>query len=446
MKRNSLMLLIVLLIANAKVDAQVPYGNMDGEELRFAQEKFDVESNDKWKLAFSGLADLRFAQTSDERAFQDPDSSSFGGRGNLRYGGRDKSGDGVGDRNGLGFHLSHLDFIAEVARNKNKVGHIHLLFDDTANQSSSGTKVGVFEAFLRNEYQLAKNLKLELKAGLFLPKISLENRDVAWSSSYSITPSAINSWIGEEIKVKGLQASMRTIQWNTLLEATGGIFSGNDGMGSVLSWRGWTMHDNYSFYGKTLRLRQQTLITAGTVDPFIELDNKIGYYGRLELWWNKLIRINYFYLNNNGDRNIRDQVTRNWAWETKFHHLGLQIGPYSGYELLAQAMQGSGQAGRTPEVTNDYESAYIMLAKKWQKLGISLRYDLFRVIDKDDTSDKNYQNGHAKTIAANYFINQRQLLMLETIVNESERRGNESYADFNKHKSSIYQLSYRLIY
>ena len=42
-----------------------------------------------------------------------------------------------------------------------------------------------------------------VKAGAFFPTISLENDDLGWTSPYTLTPSAINSWIGEELRTIG---------------------------------------------------------------------------------------------------------------------------------------------------------------------------------------------------------------------------------------------------
>jgi hypothetical protein len=36
-----------------------------------------------------------------------------------------------------------------------------------------------------------------VKTGAFFPTISLENDDLGWASPYTLTPSAINSWIGD---------------------------------------------------------------------------------------------------------------------------------------------------------------------------------------------------------------------------------------------------------
>src|SRR6185437_6111030 len=47
------------------------------------------------------------------------------------------------------------------------------------------------------------------KAGAFFPTISLENDDLGWTSPYTLTPSAINSWIGEELRTIGSEGTLR---------------------------------------------------------------------------------------------------------------------------------------------------------------------------------------------------------------------------------------------
>src|ERR1700712_551924 len=58
----------------------------------------------------------------------------------------------------------------------------------------------------------ANNLSWSVKAGAFFPTISLENDDLGWASPYTLTPSAINSWIGDELRTIGSEAAMK---WKT---------------------------------------------------------------------------------------------------------------------------------------------------------------------------------------------------------------------------------------
>ena len=47
------------------------------------------------------------------------------------------------------------------------------------------------------------------KIGMFYPEFSMENRGSAWTPVYTITPSAINSWYGEELRTLGTEATVR---------------------------------------------------------------------------------------------------------------------------------------------------------------------------------------------------------------------------------------------
>ena len=54
--------------------------------------------------------------------------------------------------------------------------------------------------------QRRRPVSWSVKAGAFFPTISLENDDLGWTSPYTLTPSAINSWIGEELRTIGSEA------------------------------------------------------------------------------------------------------------------------------------------------------------------------------------------------------------------------------------------------
>jgi len=47
--------------------------------------------------------------------------------------------------------------------------------------------------------------RYQLKVGVFYPRISLENSDYGWSSPYTLSSSAINTWVGEELRAYGAE-------------------------------------------------------------------------------------------------------------------------------------------------------------------------------------------------------------------------------------------------
>src|SRR5581483_4614405 len=88
------------------------------------------------------------------------------------------------------------------------------------------------------------DLGFSLKAGAFFPSISLENDDLGWTSPYTLTPSAINSWIGEELRTIGAEGTWR---WQTpnlgTLSLTSALLCCNEPAGILLADRGWAMDD-----------------------------------------------------------------------------------------------------------------------------------------------------------------------------------------------------------
>jgi len=63
--------------------------------------------------------------------------------------------------------------------------------------------VDALEAYLRYAPASDGDVSWSMKAGAFFPTISLENDDLGWASPYTLTPSAINSWIGDELRTIG---------------------------------------------------------------------------------------------------------------------------------------------------------------------------------------------------------------------------------------------------
>jgi len=68
--------------------------------------------------------------------------------------------------------------------------------------------IDALETYLRYDDQKG-DIGWSVKAGAFFPTISLENDDLGWTSPYTLTPSAINSWIGDELRTIGSEGRRR---------------------------------------------------------------------------------------------------------------------------------------------------------------------------------------------------------------------------------------------
>src|SRR6478672_1337737 len=148
---------------------------------------FDLLSPD----TLTGAADIRLVAADGEESW------TSGGFGKLRF-------DGDRDR----------DWRVTPA-----LGEAALVWQPRLGWTLSGTVVGLIqdvggnpqtglsEAYLSWKPMASGKLRLAARAGLMWPPLSLEYFVTEWAATETITPSAINSWLGEEVKVGGLEAT-----------------------------------------------------------------------------------------------------------------------------------------------------------------------------------------------------------------------------------------------
>lgn len=70
-------------------------------------------------------------------------------------------------------------------------------------QTHQEDAVELSEAFLAWRPTPHDPTRVSARAGLFWPPFSLEHDGVAWTTTRTLTPSAVNTWIAEEVKVAG---------------------------------------------------------------------------------------------------------------------------------------------------------------------------------------------------------------------------------------------------
>jgi hypothetical protein len=261
------------------------------------------------------------------------------------------------------------------------------------------------------------------RAGQMFPPVSMEHDGTGWTPSRTLTPSAINSWVGEEVLVEGVEASVATQAGDQGLGATLGVFSKDDTAGTMLAWRGWALHDISSDNNTLLPLpsgpQGYTAIfgpyQAYYSRPYDEVDHRLGYYVRADWRPPAAVAFNLEFYDNLGD----PAALRNgqWGWATRFWNLGTQYRLSDRDVLLSQAMTGSTHTGFTVD-TNDlyaievkFSSAYLMLSHDLGEMGggqtgggpwgkLTGRIDYFDVKDLSLQSvDNNADRGYALTVA-----------------------------------------------
>lgn len=368
---------------------------------------------------FSGLADFRLSVSDGERGWTD------GGFGKLRH----------GSDNGNWEARPELARGALIWRN-------HFTFSTSAYvqievDPLQDDVIGINEAWINYKAPPREGLKLSGRAGAFYPPISLEHDGKAWGVTRTITPSAINSWIGEEVKVAGVEATAVKQLGQNELSVTGAIFGYNDTSGTLLTFRGWALHDHQAPLNAAFPLPERDDAwwvrrgeQARVAEPFRELDERVGYYGRVEVRPQALpIAISLFYYDNHGDKESRSFEDGQTSWQTRFINLGLHARLGEGLELFGQAMAGetvwmpvrNGPIAYVDDI--GFQSAYLMLDKTLGAQGLAVRVDTFETYDVNQPFSfvSRDEHGFALTAAWRMTLSDRATLMTEAIHVDSTR-------------------------
>jgi hypothetical protein len=298
-----------------------------------------------------------------------------------------------------------------------------------------GPLAGFTEAYVEWRPLGASANRWRFKLGEFYPRLSLENTAPGWGSPYSITPSVINTWLGEEIRLRGAEASL-----SGRPESLGGahtftlnvaVFYANDPAGTLMSWKGWSAHDRQSRLGDELPLPPVPQIEPGGffahqdpyTKPFLEIDDAAGYYLNAEwaLAGRWLLRASHY--DNRADP--VSEIAGQFGWLTRFNHLGLQATLPGDVGLIMQWMKGDTTWGRTPTgergVYADYASYFVLLSKAFSRHRLTARYDHFDVSDNDEIPlDNNAEEGSAWMLgyqfaATRYLTLAAEWLQIETV-------------------------------
>lgn len=271
---------------------------------------------------------------------------------------------------------------------------------------------GVTEAWINWNPLPVSGYRVRGRAGVFYPAMSLENTDLAWTSPYTHSFSAINSWIAEEIKTRAVELSVsrpgRFFKSDHSVQWVGALFQGNDPAGSILTWRGFALHHLQTAIGERVDFANYPSIAVGGVvekqpawvEPNRELDHKTGYYTGLHWQHKDQTEVRLYWYDNRGEpTTFKDGQ---YAWDTRFVSLALQHQLTDQWRLLAQYLNGDTAMGQNTVVA-DYRSSYLMLNYQLEQHSLSARYDHFEVIDKDQTpTDDNNGKGHSWTLNWTY--------------------------------------------
>ncbi len=279
-------------------------------------------------------------------------------------------------------------------------------------QGGERTEAGLSQAYLIFRPMRGSKVSFSGRAGLLWPPISLEHEGADWHVAQSITPSAINSWIGEEVRPIAVEGTIGAKLGLHELRATAAIMAANDTSGTLLTFRGWALHDR-----TTIAFRRQPLpplgeIVSGYQAPFTHplLDirhgfaDRPGYYAKLA-WQPPIpVRFELFRYDNRADPEAVNQDLE-WGWRTQFNHVGLVADLGGGATLKAQVMDGRTRMGFVEAVgrrwvDNRFRSAFALLSRPFGRFGLAARIDAFDTRNHgSDVGDEYDDTGWSAMIA-----------------------------------------------
>lgn len=252
----------------------------------------------------------------------------------------------------------------------------------------------------------------ELKAGAFYPPISLENRMRGWRSPYSISFSAINTWIGEELRTIGLEYNLDWLgqqqghDFNFGLTAA--AYGWNDPAGIVIALRGWAVHDRQTtLFGRVGRTGQGVI--DGRTLFYDDIDRKPGYYAGATAGWRGVLELRALRYDNRADPAAEAPAIDDYAWHTVFDSFGLRWTPDERWTLIAQSLRGHTAAGDVPPPNYWTFDSWFVLGS-WQRGAhrATLRYDDFSMQQRvTHFPGYNSDDGNALTAAYQYQIGER---------------------------------------
>lgn len=269
-------------------------------------------------------------------------------------------------------------------------------------------------------------------AGVSNPANSLEHVGPAWTPRYTLTPSALDTWLWEEGRLLGVQGEWWTATAADIeLSAFGGFGWGPDQQGILLAKRGWVLSDWLAGINSTMPLPD-----GGTTHEFHERDGRpaLSVGGAVRDPW-KVAEVRAGYFDNLGDLSVTG------VWETRYATVGVVATPLPGMDLLFQYLIGKTNSRGGP-FDDTVQAFYPLASYRWRGHRWSVRYDNFRVEDDRHAAPFDRERGWAVTVAYLFEFSLRHRVAFEYILVDSYRPDRSAPAP----SDDGWQLSYRFRY
>ncbi len=247
-------------------------------------------------------------------------------------------------------------------------GHVHLLARSDSDGSRRG-HAGVVEAFLDQNVVRGEHRLRFMQGAFFLPG-SRENVDALWESPYTMTSSALNSWLGEELRPIGVDAAY-TFRRAWTAGAT--VFRGNDTFGALPAARGWAMRDHWALLGEHTPVDAEYFTSVSA-----ENDHNLGWSARAK-WNSDRATVQLTHIDNRGDALEHGDL---FDWYTCFDIAGAD---FTSGDWTFVAESGWGYTDIIVQGTryrSDIDASYVLASRRLGNGRASLRAELFRRPDE----------------------------------------------------------------
>lgn len=280
--------------------------------------------------------------------------------------------------------------------------------------------------------------RARFRVGAFYAPISLENRLPGWRSAYTMSPSAINTWVGEELRTFGTEFNLdwlgRQHGHDWTLGTGAAAFGWNETAGQLMSERGWAIHDRQTtVFGKfgsanpSAPVADERLLTAAGA-------NRAGYYVDGTAKYLDTLEIRALHYDNRADPGAYQEAANNYPWQTQFNSAGTRWTPSSQWTVISQWL-----GGRTCSDYEDeeyecwtFDAEFLLLSWQLGANRLSGRYDRFDMhqsvpIDLDATGYRD--NGHAWTLTYQREINAHLAIAVEFLQVDSRLNERLEFGD-----------------
>ena len=268
----------------------------------------------------------------------------------------------------------------------------------------------ISEAYVSWKPVPTSSWRIKTKMGAFFPAISLENTGLGWTNPWMISSSAINTWLGEELRTLGGEV---TVSHQGMFEASPhdielvvASFKANDPAGALLAWRGWSLGDRITGLTERILLPDiPTYAEGGQLARQVnweeighEIDGRAGYYYGLGYSYAGWLKVKAYHYDNRGNPLV--QQKGQYAWDTQFDSVSFKVELPQDWTVMGQFMDGYTAMGRIARgAVLDFQAYYGLLSKRLGDHRITVRFDRFSTTDLDKTlHDNNNETGNAVAV------------------------------------------------